>query len=198
MLIQRVFNDAGKVIFSPVKFWDSLKEGGISRNDTLKFVIILAAIPPVFSFLGLAIFRMNSLKGIGIWNGIIVFLILSYITFILLPFIMGYIIDKVAATLGGKTEGKGWHVAVYSSTPFYLASAINIIPPLFPLSLIGALYTITLLFISGNRVFELPPEKQPLFTFVISSIWLILTFIFALLLGALSLGGIVVGVPVRF
>lgn len=197
MFVQKIYEEIRQVLFSPKKFWETVKEGRVSTKETLRFALILPTIPPVFSFVGLLMFRMNVLRQIGMWRGIAVFIILSYVMFVALPFIMGYIIEAVATTLGGKEVRKGWTVAVYSSTPFWIASAINIFPPLFPLSLTGAIYTITLLFTAGNRVFDIPVDKQPTFTFATASIWLILTFIFSAFLGAISLGEIVVGVPVR-
>jgi len=149
-----------KILFDPANCWQEIKDETIDiKQFFLSYVLILAAIGPISKFIGYAIigrafgYRLSFL-------GAITNLILSYVIEIAGVIISAFIMNQLASTLNYKNDFKE-HLKLicYSLTPYWILSVFYLIPPLSLISLIGALYSIYLLFLGAPIIIEVPKEK---------------------------------------
>jgi hypothetical protein len=186
-----------KLLINPSKFW---KEEEITslKEVLFPFAFLLAAILPVSSVVGLFLFRNFLLHTVGLVRVIVFLILLSYCIALLVPILTGYVISYVAPYFGSERKSiKTIAMTVYSVTPFWIASVLNIYPPLFPLSLLGSLYSLYIFFMGCLYYLGMNPDRAIGFTLISAGIWIVITYIFALILGILTFGGLVIGVPLR-
>jgi hypothetical protein len=122
------------------------------------YIIPLAAIPPVATFLGLLIFGVGGFRfPIGT---LIVSLIVSYILALVMVGVLGFIFAKLAPSFGGQDDvNQGLKLAAYSMTASWIAGIFAIIPFLGLLALIGGLYSLYLLYLGVPVLMKNPQEK---------------------------------------
>jgi hypothetical protein len=83
--------------------------------------------------------------------------------------VMSIVIDALAPSFGGeKSSDRAGKVAVYSPTPAWLAGLFQIVPVLGGIiGLVGALYSIYVLYLGLQSVMKSPPDKVVLYTLVV-------------------------------
>jgi Yip1 domain len=133
------------------------------------YVMILSAIPAIFTALGLFLFVPRSavaIGGISISYGltttsIIVSAVVQYILGLVSVYIIALIIDGLAPTFGGtKDQLKSMKVAAYYPTAMWVACLLLIIPGIGLLGmLIGAIYSLYLLYLGLPILMKVPAEK---------------------------------------
>ena len=157
-LVQRIKD----ILLRPTPTWDIIDTetasiGGLYRS----WVIPLAAIPAVCSFIGLTVF------GVGFWGlhyrpSILWTGINSIVTYLLTlagVYILALIIDALAPSFGGqKNPVQAFKVAAYSGTAAWLAGVFQLIPMLSVLGLAG-LYSLYLMWKGLPKLMKTPPEK---------------------------------------
>lgn len=159
-LVDRVKN----LILSPAKEWDVIKGETWTTTDLFtKYAIILAAIPAVAGFLGYSFFGLSYGFGsitLGFGTSL-TWAILTYVLSLVGVFILGFIIDALAPSFGStKDLTASLKVAVFSSTPAWVAGIINIFPTLGILVAIASIYGLVLLYMGLERVKSVPKEKM--------------------------------------
>jgi len=185
------------LLINPTKFWKEIEVTSL-KKILFPFAFVLAAILPVSSVIGLFLFRNFLLHTIGLFRVILFLVVLSYCVAILVPLLTGYAISYLLPYFGSERNTiKTIAMTVYSVTPFWLASFLNIYPPLFPLSFLGFLYSLYIFFMGCLYYLGMNPERAIGFTLISAGIWVIITYIFAFVLGVLTFGGLVIGVPLR-
>jgi hypothetical protein len=134
-------------------------------------VLILAAIPPVASFIGLCIVGSGSFGNtvrMPLAAGV-AYAVISYL--FALAFV--YVFAMVIHSFSPKFEGHGefidaLKVAAYTPTPMWIAGALAIIPSLSIIGFLVGLYSLYLLFIGLPTLTEPPEEKAlPYFCVVV-------------------------------
>jgi hypothetical protein len=128
------------------------------------YVMILAAIPPIATALGLILFLPRGyIYGvmIGLSTGsIIAGAIVQYLLGLASVYIMALIIDALAPTFGSqKNQLKAFKVAAYYPTAAWLAGIVMIIPYLGILALVGGIYSLYLLFVGLPILMKTPQDK---------------------------------------
>lgn len=186
-----------RILVNPSAFWRELEVSSL-KELIFPFAVFLAGLLPLSSFLGLLLFRSFLLHSIGVVRVIIFLILVGYCITLLIPIITGYAVSYIAPYFGGERKSLNTiALTVYSVTPFWLISVINIFPPLFPLSLLGCLYSLYIFYMGSLHLLKINLEKAIGFTLISAGIWILITYIFALLLGILTFGGLVIGVPLR-
>jgi Yip1 domain len=122
-----------------------------------QYVMILAAIPAVASFIGLSIIGYPAFR-VGIGSGI-AYMVLHYLLSLGMVYVLAWIINALAPSFGGeKNLLQAFKVAAFSPTAAWLAGIFNILGALSILSLLG-LYSLYLLFTGLTPVMKTPEDK---------------------------------------
>ncbi len=168
MYFKKIFEQMKDILLHPDECWERIIEKEETVKDLLiNYTIIVAAIPAICSFIGLAIvgipvaekrFRMpvtTSLLMSGFY----------YIAWLLIAFIIGVIIDLSAPKFHCLRDiEESLQIAVYANTASWLSGIILIIPTLSNFSLLFSIYTLFLLYKGIEKI--KCPEEQDLFPYV--------------------------------
>ena len=138
------------ILLKPNETWPEIKNEPATVKDLFtSYAAILAAIPPIASFIGFSLIGMSVLGfhyrmplGSGLGH-----LVVSYVFSLAGIYLVGLIIDALAPSFGSsKNQLNAMKVAVYSWTPGWVAGIFLIIPSLSPLSMLASLYGLYLFY----------------------------------------------------
>ena len=150
------------IIVSPKQEWEVISAEKTSIVDLYKsYIIILAAIGPVASFIGMSLIGINI--GFGTWRVPMVSGLISAIVQYVLTlggvYVLALIIDALAPTFAGeKNIEQAFKVSAYSATPGWLCGIFGVIPMLGILGILG-LYGLYLLYLGLPALMKSPKEK---------------------------------------
>jgi len=165
-LVERV----KRIILEPRKEWPVIAAEEHTVQDIFtRYVMILAAIPAIASFIGW------SIVGIGVFGKTyrvplgagLAHLILGYLLSLGAVYVIALVIDFFA----GKFEGQqnfiqALKVAAYASTPSWLAGIFYVVPALGIFALLG-IYSLWLLFVGLPALMKVPEDKALPYTVVV-------------------------------
>jgi len=185
MDINKLIERAKNVLLSPKTEWPV-----IAREQTdiatlyTGYIMILAAIPPVFGFLSSALF---SPLGIGLAFGI---MIMSYAISLGLVFVMALIIDALAPTFGAqKSQIQALKTVAYAYTASWVAGIFLIIPLVgWIIALAGGIYALVQLYFALPHTMKAPPEKTGGYFAVVLVIALVLSWIIGAIVAMITIG----------
>jgi type III secretory pathway component EscS len=152
------------ILLKPKQEWQTISGETTTIPELYKaYIIILAAIGPVASVIGMSIVGI-SLPFVGSFRIPITTSIASavvhYILTLVGVYILALIIDALAPTFSGeKNINQAFKVATYSYTPGWLAGIFTIIPALSVLGILG-LYGLYLLYVGLPILMKSPQEKS--------------------------------------
>lgn len=134
------------------------------------YVLPLAAIGPIAQVIGYSVFGI-SVPFLGTYRvpigSAITNAILTYVLALIATYLLGLIIDGLAPTFGAQRSPiQALKVAVYSSTPAWLAGVFALVPGLRPLQILG-LYSLYLLYLGLPMLMKAPRDKAPGYTVVV-------------------------------
>jgi len=151
-------------LLKPKQEWPTISKEAIAIPELYKtYVVILAAIGPVASIIGMSLVGI-SIPFVG-WFRVSIFTSISsavvhYILTLVGVYVLALIIDGLAPTFSGrKSLNQAFKVAAYSSTAGWVVGVVGIIPSLSPLMILG-LYGFYLLYLGLPVLMESPQEKS--------------------------------------
>jgi hypothetical protein len=191
-MVQRIKD----ILFRPTPTWDVIDTEPATVAGLYKsWVVPLAAIPAVCSFIGLTVF------GVGFWGihyrpSIVATAISSVVTYLLtlaMVYVLALIIDALAPSFGGqKNQVQAFKVAAYSGTAAWLAGVFQLVPMLAWLGLAG-LYSLYLMWRGLPKLMKTPPEKTAGYVIVVILVcalaWIVIGAVTAPLAGLGRHGG---------
>ena len=173
------------ILMTPKTEWPVIAAETTTIADLYKnYVIILAAIPAVASFIKMSIIGTTipfaGTFRVGIMSGLTT-AILTYVLSLVAIFIVALIIDALAPTFGAaKDQMQALKTAVYAYTAYWVASIAQVIPALgFLIVLAGGIYSLYLLYLGLPYTMKAPADKAMPYTAVV----VVCTFVIMLLLG---------------
>src|SRR4030043_1400012 len=152
------------ILLKPKQEWQTISGETTTIPELYKaYIIVLAAIGPVASVIGMSIVGI-SLPFVGSFRIPITTSIASavvhYILTLVGVYILALIIDALAPTFSGeKNINQAFKVAAYSYTPGWVVGVIAIIPALGLLGVLG-LYGLYLLYVGLPVLMKSPKEKS--------------------------------------
>ncbi len=152
------------ILLKPKQEWQTISGETTTIPELYKaYIIILAAIGPAASIIGMSIVGIN-LPFVGSFRIPITTSIASaavhYILTLVGVYILALIIDALAPTfLGEKNINQAFKVATYSYTPGWLVGIFTIIPVLSILGILGV-YGLYLLYLGLPVLMKSPQEKS--------------------------------------
>ena len=162
-IVQRVQS----ILLKPKEEWAKIKaEPATPAGLFTSYVMVLAAIPASFQFLGnvlvgkrlplVGVFRWPIGRGLG-------YAVLSYVLALVSVYVLALVIDALAPTFSStKNMTNAVKLAAYSMTPGWVAGVLFMFPGLWALSVVASLYGIYLLYLGFDTpMMETPKDKIP-------------------------------------
>ena len=187
-IVDRVKN----ILITPKTEWEIIKGEADSIKDlVMGYVVILAAIPAVASFIGISLIGINTgFMRLRIpLSTALSSSIVSYIFSIASIFVAGFIINLLAPTFNSKQDNtRAMKLVVYSFTPGCIAGILTIVPPLAIIGILGGLYGLYILYLGLPILMETPQDKVIPYT-ITSIIVTAVVFIVAMAIAGAIGGG---------
>ena len=180
-----------KILTDPKAEWRVIDA---EPDDTAKlyreYIAPLAAIPAIAGFIGMSIIGVTMpLVGtfrVGFVRGF-VSMIVSYVLGLVGVYVAALVIDKLAPTFESKPDiGRALKLVAYASTPMWLAGILNIIPALSLLAILAGLYGVVLFYVGLPVLMKTPESKAVPYMLVSAIVIILLYFVIALFVGALT------------
>jgi hypothetical protein len=189
-LVERAKN----IILQPSQEWPKIAaEQHTVQGLYTRYVMILAAIPAVASFIGLSLVGYSGFGvayRVPIGSGI-AYMIVGYLMSLATVYVLALIIDALAPSFGGQKDFmQAMKLAAFAPTASWLAGVFNILPALSILGLLG-LYSLYLLYAGLAPLMKSPPEKSVPYTVVV----IVAALVLAVAAGAIA--SLVLPSPVR-
>lgn len=185
------------IILKPSAEWDRIDAEPTGVNALFTgYAMILAAIGPVCSAVGMTVFGLGAF-GVSIHAspvGAVASAVVGYVLSLAGVFILGLLINALAPTFGGtKNQTQAMKVAVYSSTASWLAGVFGLIPALGFLSIVG-IYSLYLLYLGLPRLMKTAQDKALGYTALVIACAVALFIVIGLVTGPLATIGSTGGV----
>ncbi len=184
-IVQRVKD----IILKPADTWAEIKTEQVTIKDLYtSYAMILAAIPPIASFIGLSLLGVSVLAfsyRVPLVSGIS-HAVVSYILSLVGIYVIALVIDALAPSFGSqKNQVNAMKVAVFSWTPSWIAGILMIIPALYPIAMILSLYSLYLFFVGLPILMETPKDKAMGYVIVTILVSIVVFIIIGLVSSAL-------------
>ncbi len=180
-----------EILTKPKDEWQKIKKEPHSISQLFtSYVLLLAAVPAVAQFLRYSLvgFRvpfegwyrfdvgMALLRAVLVYGFILVFV-----------YVFGFVINTLASTFSStKNLNTAMKLAVYSTTPFFVASALYIIPFLDRLVILASLYGVYLLYLGFvTPLVDAPKDKILPYLIVSLVVVVVIAVILWIILGAI-------------
>ena len=192
---------AKAITLNPAATWPVIEaEKHDAKSLFVPYLLILAAIPAICSFIGLSVvgvggfgfnFRVPFASGLAM-------MITTYILSVIMTFGMGWLASALAPTFGGKSDlVQGLKLAVFGGTPMMLAGIFNILPALSIVGLLVALYSLYIIYLGLPVLMKNPKEKTIVYmvVLILASIiaGVVLSMVTSAFTPSMSMGGMGMG-----
>jgi hypothetical protein len=186
---------AKNILLKPNEEWPRIEaEPATTQQILVGYVLPLAAIGPVASFIGSQVFGYGAL-GFTYRPSLISSLSSAIITYVLTVvgiFLLSLIADFLAPKFDGQSSRPGaFKLVAYSWTAGLIAGVFGLIPSLVFLSILG-LYSIYLLYTGATPLMKVPQDKAIAYT-VVTIVCAVLIYIVVGALGRAVVGTFVPG-----
>lgn len=190
--MEKIIERVKSILLSPKDALTAVKSEEMSIADFMKeYVAILAAIPPVAQFIGLALVG-HSVFGRRSFIGTLFYAALIYVLSLVSVFVYSKVINALAPNFNAtKNDVSAFKLTVYSWTPSFVAGVFYIIPGLQVLAMLGGLYGIYILYLGLPILMESPEEKTVAYTIVSLIVGLILMVVIVSVATVIALGSAV-------
>jgi len=174
------------ILLRPKEEWQIIAGETTSIAELYKnYIILLAAIGPVASFVGMSLVGVSLPMGgayrVSITTGIMSAVVRYGLTLVGV-YILALIIDALAPTFSGeKNISQAFKLATYSYIPGWLVGVFALIPALGILGILG-LYGLYLLYVGLPVLMKSPKEKSTGYTIAI----IIAAIVIFVVIGAIS------------
>ena len=154
---------ARSMILSPAATWPVVEQESTDFQKLyVPYLVVLATIPAVAGFIGMSVIgiggfglsmRVPLITGLGL-------MVSQYVMTLVMVFVWGWLISMLAATFGGQANLlNAVKLSVYASTPALLAGVFHAIPGTSVLAIVGALYSLYLVYLGLPVLMKNPAEK---------------------------------------
>lgn len=187
-LVTRVTN----ILTKPQQEWEVIAgESATIAGLYTGYVIILAAIPWVASFLKMS-FIESLLFRVPMFTGLIA-AVLGYALGLAGLYVSAFVIDKLAPNFQSRSELiQAFKLVVYASTASWVAGAFNIIPFVgWLLALIGSLYGIYLFYLGLPVMMKTPQDKVVIYMIVCAVIIFVIYIVIAMIVGGITAAALI-------
>jgi hypothetical protein len=179
-LVERIKN----ILLQPKSEWAAIeREPGDAGYLFTNYVCIVAAIPPVCSFIGTSIIGFGPFR-LGILSGLL-HAIVVYVLTLVGVFVVAFVIDFLAGYFDGqKNLDNAMRVSAFAPTAAWVCGVFNIIPALAILGILG-LYSLYLLHTGIVALMRPPAGKAIVYTIAVVVCIIVLWIVVFSIVGAI-------------
>ncbi len=193
MKSENLISRVKSILLDPRRTWPVIGDEAATVAGLYKnYIMILAALPALFTFIKTVVFGSTGFFGflIGLFT-----MVLAYVISLALVYVVALIINALAPTFGGqKNQVQALKVIAYAYTAAWVAGIATIVPWLgFLIGLLGGIYSIYLLYLGLPHTMKNPPEKSLGYTVVIALITLVLAIVIGVVMAGISRLGMLAG-----
>jgi Yip1 domain len=151
------------ITLSPATAWPVIEaEQHTPQSLFVPYMLILAAIPAVATFIGMSLVGMGGFgfsMRLPIMSGLAM-MVTSYVLSLAMAFGMGWLVSTLAPNFGGQSNlMQGLKLVVFGGTPMFLAGILSILPALGILGLVAAIYSLYVMYLGLPVLMKNPKEK---------------------------------------
>lgn len=171
------------ILLQPKLEWQIIdREFATTKSLYTGYAMMLAAIAPIATLIASLVFLHQGIVGA------LILAILSYVLGLAGVFILGVIINALASSFGATPNPvQAQKLAVYAYTAAWVAGIANLIPVAGGLiALIGAIYSLVLLFFGLPILMKVPEDKKVVYYVVILLAGIVLGVILGAIVGAVA------------
>ncbi len=187
-LVNRVIN----ILTKPASEWAAIEVEPSSTGKLMTYAALLSVLPVIFALLailitpfGTIIFQVPSL--------LIKLLVLTYVTALVPPIALGYIMDALTPQLGGqKNSLNAMKLCIYSGTAYWVGAVGLILSPWLWVAL-GVGYAGYLLWVGTPILMKTGADKTPIFVGATVGIWVVLYIILNMIAQRVIFSGMMYG-----
>lgn len=166
-LVERV----RRLVEHPKQEWAAIEEEDIDRKEIYtRYVMILAAIPPVAGFIGYSIVGVGALGHtvrVPLATGI-AHMIVGYLLALGAVYLLALVINFFAQRFDAPEDFmSALKLAAFAPTPGWVAGIFNVIPSLWIIGVLMSLYGLYLIFVGLPILMRPPAEKFPPYLVVV-------------------------------
>ncbi|HYM24300.1 MAG TPA: Yip1 family protein [Vicinamibacterales bacterium] len=157
---------------------------------TASYIAILAAIPPVATYIGMTV------VGVGTFTGAryrtdptrgLVSAVLQYLLAVAGVHVAALVVDRLAPTFKSQPSAiQALKLVTYASTALWVAGAVNIVPTLSEVAFLAGLYSIYLFYLGVGPVMKTPADQVLPYMVVSAVVVIVITLAAAALAAALA------------
>ena len=176
-----VVERAKNLLLTPATEWQVIKGETPTVVDLFtRYVMILAAIPAVASFLGWSVLGYSALGttyrvplAAGLANAVI-----TYVLSLGSVYAMALVIDVVAPHFQGERDFmQALKIAAFFPTSWWIAGIFSLLPTLAILSVVGGLHSLWLLYTGLGPLMDVPEDRRANYSVVVVLAAIVLTII---------------------
>jgi len=173
-----LFPRVKKLLAQPRAEWQSIDAEPHTVLDLYTgYVMVLSAIPAVCGFVGLSVVGIGAFgatyrvpPGLGV-----VHMAVSYLLSLGFVYVVALLIDALAPSFGSqKNFVQALKVSAYSPTPYWVGSVLTIVPSLWIVTVLVALYSLYQLFTGLPILMKAPADKAVPYVVVVLMATLVL------------------------
>lgn len=153
-----------KILTDPKAEWPVIEAEATTVDKLYKgYIMPLAAIPAVASFIGMSFIGVNA-GFLGTYRTPIVRgvvgMIVTYVLTLAMVYVAALVISKLAPTFQSKSDDlQALKLVAYAQTAAWIAGVLSVIPVLGMLAIIGGLYSIYLFYLGLPVMMKTPQDK---------------------------------------
>lgn len=179
-----------RILLSPRTEWPAIDaEPGDVQRLYRDWVVWLVAIPAIATFVGLSIIGIGGF-GVSFRVPILTGLVNAVVSFALglaMVWVIAKVVDALAPRFGGRSDfGSAFKLVAYGTTAAMVSGIAYLLPVLSPLALLGALYSLYLIYTGLPVLMKCPPGRALPYTLVVMAcgfvIGLVVAFVSAAIL----------------
>jgi Yip1 domain len=166
-IIQRVQD----ILLRPKTTWPVIDQepetpAGLYRH----YLLILAAIPALASFIGLSLVGVGAFGvsvRVPLLSGLVQ-MVVGYVLSLVVVYLLALIVDALAPTFSGsKNRVQALKLVAYGSTAGFVGGIFSLLPSLSILGLLAAVYSVYLLYTGLPTLMKCPADKAAAYTAVV-------------------------------
>ena len=181
-----------KILLQPRQEWTVISaEPQTVAGLYTRYVMILAAIPAIASFIG---FSIVGYSGFGATYRVpmaagVASMVINYLLTLGGVYVLALIIDGLAPNFGGeKNFMQALKVSAFAPTASWIAGVFAILPTLAIIAVLGGLYSLYLLYLGLASLMKVPEEKSITYTVVVILITIVMMVVISTI-AALAIPG---------
>jgi len=177
------------IIVDPSAEWAKIAlETDQPKQVFLRYVLPMAAIGPIASFIGMQVFGISALGFSMKYSFMQAFTvaIATYVMALVSVWVIAFIANLLSPKFGGKDDlAAAFRLVAYSWTASWLAGIFGLVPMLSILSLVG-LYSLYLLYKGATPVMSVPSDKAAVYTVVTVLAAIVAMFLASIVVGLVT------------